>query len=315
MTDPIVTHPLVSVIIPAYKARNFLRESLASVAAQDYPNLEVWVIDDKSPEPIEDIVSGYRQNPEAPLLEVIRHEANQGLGGARNTGIKAARGEFVAFLDHDDLWCPGHVSELMAWMTAENADFGFCSVMQFRDDPADVLGVWGPNDQIMDETLPFRLFRSNFITPSAVIARRSTLLALGGFGTDPDLHMCEDLDLWLRALEAGARFAHSTLPTAYYRKHDSAATSRQGYMAYQSAHVRSIHQSRVKGPWFEKRSIVAALWWQALLSLKKAGTFRWDVLGRAVVSGIPVPWELAKGVLHLFGIRLRPQAQRLDAAT
>lgn len=305
--------PSVSVVIPAYKARNYLRESLASVAAQDYPNIEVWVIDDESPEPIDDIIQDYISVEAAPLLRVFHHETNQGLGASRNTGIRQAAGEYIAFLDHDDLWSSGHVSGLITRMCAEDADFGFCSVMQFRDDPADVLGVWGPDDRNIDGTLPFRLFRSNFITPSAVIARQSTLLALGGFGTDPDLHMCEDLDLWLRALEAGARFAHSPLPTAYYRKHDSAATSRQGYMDYQSAHVRSIHQSRVKGPWFEKRSIVAALWWHALLSLNKAGTFRWDVLGRAVVCGIPVPWEIAKGVLHLLGIRLRRGAQRPHA--
>lgn len=305
--------PLVSVVIPAYKARNYLRESLASVAAQDYPCLEVWVIDDESPEPVDDIINGYMADKASPPLKLFRHETNRGLGASRNTGIRKAAGEYIAFLDHDDLWCPGHVSGLIARMSAEDADFGFCSVMQFRDDPADVLGVWGPDDRNIDETLPFRLFRSNFITPCAVIARRSTLQALGGFGTDPDLHMCEDLDLWLRALEAGAKFTHSPLPTAYYRKHDSAATSRQGYMDYQSAHVRCIHRNRVKGPWFEKRSIVAALWWQALLSLKKAGTFRWDVLGRAFVSGIPVPWEIAKGVLHFFGIRLRRGARRPDA--
>lgn len=305
MTDTNVTHLLVSVVIPAYKARNFLRESLASVAAQDYPNLEVWVIDDKSPEPIEDIVSGYRQNPEAPLLEVIRHEENQGLGAARNTGIRAARGEFVAFLDHDDLWAPGHVSSVMAALQENQADLGLCTVMLFNEAPENPLGLWGPPGGSIAAQLPFRLFESNFITPSSVIASKGLLDRLGGFSTDPRVHMCEDLDLWLRALSAGARFAHAKNVTVHYRKHPSAATSRQGYMAYQAAYVRALHQRQIKGSWLRKRAIVAAGWWRALVALRNSGDFRWDVLRFAVIAGLPVPWETARGILHLCGIRIR----------
>lgn len=293
-----LTLPTVSVVIPAYKARNYLRESLASVAAQNYPALEVLVIDDASPEPIDDILQEYSQNGSAPQVRRIRHERNQGLGASRNTGIREATGEYVAFLDHDDLWAPNHVTDLISTLLENDADMGFCSVLQFQNSPDDGTEVWGPREDDIDTMLAFRLFKCNFITPSAVIARRSCLNELGGFNTDPDIHMCEDLDLWLRALHSGARFAFSKHISAFYRKHPAAATSRQGYMACQSAYVLNVNQHRVEAPWLAKQSVIAAKWWAAWIALLKAEGPRWRVLARAVWQGIPVPWEIARGVVH-----------------
>jgi glycosyltransferase involved in cell wall biosynthesis len=152
-----LTLPSISVVIPAYKARNYLRESLASVAAQDYPVLEVIVIDDASPEPIDDILQEYSENKSAPRVLLLRHDRNQGLGASRNTGIQAATGEYVAFLDHDDLWAPNHVTDLMSAMLEIDADMGFCSVLQFQNSPVDGTEVWGPPDDGIDAILAFRL--------------------------------------------------------------------------------------------------------------------------------------------------------------
>lgn len=292
--------PAISVVIPAYRARNFLKDSLASVAAQDYPELEVLVIDDASPEPIDDILEEYSRIGNAPPLRLIRHEKNQGLGASRNTGIREAKGEYIAFLDHDDLWASDHVSNIIAAIRENDADLAFCSVMQFHENPEDGHGIWGPPGDEIDSTLPLRLFKTNFITPSAVIARRRLLEELGGFSTDPRVHMCEDLDLWLRALHAGARIAYAPKLTVFYRKHDSAATARQGYMAFQSAYVRELHAGNVRAPWFEKKSVVAKNWWAAWMSFLKVDERRWDVLGHAMWQGLPVPWEIARGMVHTF---------------
>lgn len=303
MTASTVTSPLVSVVIPAYKARNFLRESLASVAAQDYPNLEVWVIDDKSPEPIDDIVSDYRKNPAAPPLEVIRHETNQGLGAARNTGIRAARGEFVAFLDHDDLWQAPHISSVIQAIQNQLTDFGFCSVIQFKNEPEETLGTWGPTDSQLGSRLAYQLYLSNFITPSAVIIRRSSLLELEGFNTNPEIHMCEDLDLWLRALQHGLKYSFAKPATAFYRKHEGAATSRRGYMEFQSARVREIHFLNVPGSFFGKCSCVARLWWRAIRVLHSVGKLNMRIIVRAICWSLPAPWEIWRGLKHLHRMK------------
>lgn len=292
--------PSVSVVIPAYKARNYLKKSLSSVATQDYPNLEVLVIDDCSPEPIDDILAEYAENTSAPPHRLFRHVQNQGLGASRNTGIKNARGEYIAFLDHDDVWKPDHVSNLMRHILQDKSDLAFCSVIQFETDPETSLGLWGPPNNELEKDFVFSLFKMSFITPSATLIRREKLQEVHGFSIDPAVHMCEDLDLWLRLTQSGAKISFSKSPTAYYRKHSAAATSRPGYMDYQSAHVRQIHLANIEAPWFEKHSIVAQKWWTAFNTLAMTDRLRLDVLGKAILASLPVPWEIGRGVLRFF---------------
>jgi GT2 family glycosyltransferase len=293
-----LTSPSVSVVIPAYKARNYLRESLASVAAQDYPVLEVLIIDDASPEPIDNILQEYSQNESAPRLRLIRHDRNQGLGGSRNTGIHAATGEYVAFLDHDDLWARNHLRNLMVISQSAAADLAYCSVIQFRDYPENNSGMWGPHPEDLTGNFHFALFARSFITPSSTLIRRRLLIELGGFNTSPNVHMCEDLDLWMRMMNRGCSFVCADEATCYYRKHADAATSRPGYMAFQSAYVRQLHANSVTAPWFAKRSLVAASWWAAWITFLKTDDLRWDVLARAMWQGLPVPWEIARGLVR-----------------
>ena len=290
--------PSVSVVIPAYNARNYLKESLASVALQDYAILEVLVIDDCSPEPIDDIIAEYGENPYVPTLRLLRHEKNQGLGASRNTGIKNARGKYIAFLDHDDVWKPDHVSNLMRHLSKDNSDLAFCSVIQFETDTEKSLGLWGPPNNELEKNFVFSLFKMSFITPSATLILREKLQEVHGFSIDPAVHMCEDLDLWLRLIQSGAKISFSSSPTAYYRKHSAAATSRPGYMDYQSAHVRQIHLTNIQAPWFEKHSIVAAKWWAAFNAFVANKDFRMDVLSRAFFSSLFAPWEAARGIFH-----------------
>src|SRR5262245_30132400 len=93
--------PLVSVVIPAYNCARFIGEALDSVFAQDYPELEVVVVDDGSTDDTCAVVEGYGDR-----VKLIR-QRNAGAAVARNEGMRRASGEYVAFLDSDDLWLPG----------------------------------------------------------------------------------------------------------------------------------------------------------------------------------------------------------------
>jgi glycosyltransferase involved in cell wall biosynthesis len=294
-----ISHPLVSVIIPAYKARNFLAQALQSVADQDYPNIEILVIDDASPEPIDDIISAYQNIPSNPILHLISHFQNQGLGAARNTGINNAKGEFVALLDHDDLWKKNHLTDLIPKMQGTNADIGFCKALLFTDNPNDHSGTWGPPNEAVETHPGYDLFKCSYITPSSAIIRTSAILKLNGFNTDPKVHMCEDHDLWLRAAIDGFQFYYSKETTIYYRKHSEQATSKKGYMAFQSAYVLHLHADKIKAPWFEKRAFVAHAWWSAFNTLATTDRIRPDVLIKAIRTSLPVPWEAARGLVHL----------------
>ena len=262
----------ITVVIPAFKARNFLAEALASVAAQTRMPDEVIVVDDASPEPIDDIVGRFQAASGFPPLRVVRHERNQGLGATRNTGIRQATGDWVALLDHDDLWKPEHLAALVAAIGSEHADLGFATSELFVEENGArrITGAWGPDSDTWKQTPAWSLFQKNFIQPSATLIRRSALLEVNGFDTDPRVHMCEDLDLWLRLVRAGCRIAHSGHRSLLYRQHAAAATSRQAYMARQNAHVRAKHLAWVPGPWFAKRRFVATTFWQAAMQTRAA---------------------------------------------
>ncbi|MEO8614567.1 MAG: glycosyltransferase family 2 protein [Luteolibacter sp.] len=295
---------LVSVVIPAFKARNYLADALESVRKQDYRNVEILVIDDASPEPIDDIIATFLQSPGAPGLRVVRHEENLGIAAVRNTGIQSANGEFVALLDHDDLWTPDHLSDLMKGILDNGCDIGFCSAMAFKDSPENWSGTWGPPNGVMDDNVALELFHISYITPSSAVIRKSLLTEMNGFRTEPEINACEDLDLWLRIAERRKKFHYSKRSTVFYRNHPSQATSRTAYLACQAAYVRALHVSSVPGPWIQKRALVAASWWSAFILTRHSGKIRWDLLKRSIIASLPVPWEMVRGISHLLGIKI-----------
>ena len=95
------TKPLISVIIPTYKRATLIARAIETVLRQTYGNVEILVVDDASPD---DTVSVVQAIPD-PRIRYIRHEKNKGSSATRNTGIRAAKGELIAFIDDDDEWC------------------------------------------------------------------------------------------------------------------------------------------------------------------------------------------------------------------
>jgi glycosyltransferase involved in cell wall biosynthesis len=189
--------PTVTVVIPAYRS-SYLRTAIESVQAQTFPDFEIIVVDDGSPEP-PDI--GEWQGAKRDRLHCLRQE-NQGPAAARNAGIRAARGVFVAFLDSDDSWEPTYLEEQLRAITK---DQGFDLVY------SNALMMGQP--EAARRTLPARdlatcttLLRDDFtVFLSGVVARREALLKAGLF--DERFIHGEDFDLWLRLLKNGARMA------------------------------------------------------------------------------------------------------------
>src|SRR3954464_6313135 len=106
-----VTNALVSVVMPCYRMGAYVRDALSSVDAQTYPRWELIAVDDCGPaDGTREAVQAFIANHPDRRVEYIRHEVNGGVGAARNTAIAAARGEFVAFLDPDDVWFPEHLA-------------------------------------------------------------------------------------------------------------------------------------------------------------------------------------------------------------
>lgn len=188
---PAAAAPCVSVVIPAWNAGWCVRRAIDSVLGQDFRDLELIVVDDGSIDDTAEVLRGY-----GAALRVIS-QANAGMSAARNAGIAAARGEFLAFLDADDWWLPGKLSRQVALLREQPA-LGFCScAARVEDLQGRLLNLWQcPHWQ---GSFLVHLFGSGADVPgscSAVLARRALVAQAGGF--DASLRGAEDPDLWLR---------------------------------------------------------------------------------------------------------------------
>jgi len=227
---------LVTVVIPAFHARSYLPEALASVRAQSYSSWELVVVDDCSPEQVDDLVQAFAATVPGYQVRLIRHSENKRLGAARNTGILAANGEYVAFLDHDDVWRENHLRDAMVAMKSESADLVYCDLEVFHEKAGDILN-WHPYPPDFWGPFPDNLYVQHSIAPSGVVMRKQTLKTLGLFDTNPSVHMCEDMDLWLRAAGTGCKFVHIPKPNLLYRFHSQSGSANKRSMSAAKAYV------------------------------------------------------------------------------
>ncbi|MGL4677436.1 MAG: glycosyltransferase family 2 protein, partial [Brevinema sp.] len=122
---------LLSIIVPVYNTEPYLRECLDSLINQKYTNIEIIIVNDCSPDNSDTIIQEYLQRD--PRIQYIKHPQNLGLGGARNTGITHAKGEWITFIDSDDYIDLDTYSTMIPLITTNNADLGIFSVIDFND--------------------------------------------------------------------------------------------------------------------------------------------------------------------------------------
>jgi glycosyltransferase involved in cell wall biosynthesis len=196
---------LVSVIIPTYNRGDLVSRAIASVIAQTYQNLEIIVVDDASKDDIAQAIA----HIDDPRLRSIRHETNLGGSAARNTGIKAALGEFVAFLDSDDTWLPHklqcQLEEISRVSRSDNSDSLVC-YSQFQSSPQVFYApsVFPPRGKQPQETVADYLWTSQgeMLTSSLLMHRSLAQRTL----FQPGLIKHQDLDFVIRLEQQGAAF-------------------------------------------------------------------------------------------------------------
>jgi glycosyltransferase involved in cell wall biosynthesis len=178
----------VSIIIPTYNREEFLLEAVKSVLAQTYEDFELIVVDDGSTDGTKKVIQRYKKR-----LRYLS-QANQGVSAARNNGLAHAQGEFVAFLDSDDLWLPEKLAAQIAFMDRHpQAQICYTDEIWIRRgvrvNPKKRHAKY--SGEIYPHCLPLCI-----ISPSSALMRRGLFAQVGGF--DPNLPVCEDYDLWLR---------------------------------------------------------------------------------------------------------------------
>ncbi|MBI4061617.1 MAG: glycosyltransferase [Elusimicrobia bacterium] len=191
--------PVVSVVIPAFNAAAFIEKTLDSVRAQTYVFYEVIVVDDGSSDNTKDVVDAYFGR-RGMAGRCIRQQ-NKKIAGARNAGMRAARGRYIALLDHDDLWRPEKLAVVMRAFEAEPGADLVCHAEDVTKDGRKVrTQYYGPAVPKMYERL---LFQGNALSPSAAVFNAKKALAIGGFDENPDFNTVEDYEFWMRFSRVG----------------------------------------------------------------------------------------------------------------
>ena len=175
-------YPAVSAIVPAYNSGTWIARTLGSVIAQDYPNLEIIVVNDASSDTTEDAARRALAGCGRPF-SIITHKENRGVSASRNTGMESAKGDFIWFVDSDDLAEATLVSALCSLMEKNNSDLAFCGyTYRFEDGCPDIpvpVKAEGAGIRSGEELL--RLRALNKIAPHicGMLFRRSFLLETG----------------------------------------------------------------------------------------------------------------------------------------
>jgi glycosyltransferase involved in cell wall biosynthesis len=202
--------PRVTVVIPACNAEATLAETLASATAGQGASAELLVIDDGS-------TDGTGEVAAAAGVRCVR-TANGGVAAARNVGIREAEGEFIAFLDADDLWLPGKLGRQVAALDADGEVGVVTTGFRAIDGGGGALpmseGVVPRTEAWTGDVFEVLLLEGNFVPTLTVMTRAALLEEVGGF--DEELRISEDYDLWLR-LARVSRFAHIPEVLAEYR--------------------------------------------------------------------------------------------------
>lgn len=277
----------ISVVIPVRNAADMVAGAVKSVRNQDPSlNVEIVAVDDGSTD------DTYKQL-EALDITLRHHDDSRGPGEARNTGIRAAAGEWVAFLDADDRWSPRHLATL--WAARDGVDLVCSSCVTDTGSGLRVVGSHLPWTVKMEE--PADLLRpENLVSTSACMVRTSTMRAVGGF---PPSRYFEDLEAWIRVVQAGSGRVLPDLTVAY-RTHASQLTNNEDDGAAQERLKAMSKQGLVDDKmseaidgtdhWDEKRSGGEG----ALEALREIPVARWPVVAQLLARRLSVRhrWRL-----------------------
>lgn len=185
---------LVSVIIPVYNAERFIRKALDSVFAQTYQKIQVVLVDDRSKDKSAEIIKEYGEKH--PNIIYHLQEKNMGAGAARNKALELATGQYVAFLDSDDIWKPDKTERQLKRMKKHHSPFGYGAI-EMIDENGKVIK---PKRKISERCDYRYLLHNTVIATSSVIVDRSVL---GDFRM-PLRRGGQDYATWLMLLRNGA---------------------------------------------------------------------------------------------------------------
>jgi glycosyltransferase involved in cell wall biosynthesis len=246
MTTPPAEQELISVVLPTYNRERSIVTSIQSVLRQTWSHIEVIVVDDCSEDGTTAVVEAIKD----PRVQLLRMDRNSGPSAARNRGIEASRGRWIAFQDSDDEWLP----EKLALQMARIAELGpdcvaaYCGMAVEGSLPGRAQGRlrvrYLPHSDIIltEGDISRSLDTTSLVSTQMLVVRRDEALAIGGF--DEDLQSLEDWDISIR-LAARGRFAFVDRILVIQRFSPNSLTANQKKRAIARAQIIAKHGARM----------------------------------------------------------------------
>lgn len=235
-TCAVVSTPAISVVVAVCNGEDYVAEALMAILSQTHPPNEVIVVDDGSTDSTLHELTPFRSH-----IRIIR-QSNHGHPSAYSRGFNAARGDYVARCDADDVWEPDKLErQVAALLTHPTIDIAAGAARVF--DRGDGLYAAAPGDGLLDpRSFARKLYRANWLCASSTLIRRRLFEQIGPFARRL---ACEDYDFWLRAAGTGAVFFYDPAIVVRYRRH--ARNVSNDHLAMCRA-VRSVHLRHAQLP-------------------------------------------------------------------
>lgn len=198
---------LVSIIMPAYNSEKYIGKAIESVLAQTYNNWELIVIDDASKDNTLDIINDYRKKDSR--IKLFQNKVNTGVSATRNIGIELASGDWIAFLDSDDIWLPYKLEKQMKYAELYGAEFLFTGASFVDENGIPYKGIF----EIPEKISYYELRKHNVISCSSVLIRKKFFESIKM--ENDEMH--EDYAVWLRILRTGVIAYGVNEPLLIYR--------------------------------------------------------------------------------------------------
>lgn len=221
---------MVTVVIPAFRRPDLVEQALASVVAQTFPHWECVVVDSGFADRTESVVAGFRDS----RIRTTHNHPPGVVAVARNRGAAEGAGEFLAFLDQDDIWVPDWLERAMVAMKASGVELVYGFLLPWYTAPDGIQETLATRWRTWNESrkcLPpgfsgsvvEHLLDDNFISSSGCFLARSLFDRAGGFPEDPNAFGVDDYEFWLRCA-CLSEFAAESRPAGRQRRHDGQAT-------------------------------------------------------------------------------------------
>lgn len=230
------TGPLISVVIPSYNTGNYLGRAIQSVLEQSFIRWEVLVVDNHSTDDTDEVLNRFTD----PRIKVLKVHNNGVIAVSRNMGIRAAKGEWVAFLDSDDWWASRKLQSCYEIMD-DKVDLIYHELKIVRDHPVLFQRKTIGSRQVQTPVIIDLMVSGNAIATTSVVVRKWLLNQIDGMNENCDMVACEDYNTWLRIAKLTDRFKYLPKCLGFYRLHDQCVSKKDMSLPARKAVSEFIH--------------------------------------------------------------------------